>query len=84
MFELFFKREGSEYNEGVIFQEFQDNFYLVAGGKGNVVWKRFCFPQKKDGSPTDKAIPMSVNLGNRHEAVEMLKKFLKALAAKID
>jgi len=84
MFELFFKRESSEYNEGVIFQEFKDNFYLVAGGEGNTVWKKFCFPQKKDGQPTDKAIPMSVNLGDRYEAVEMLKKFLKALNAKVD
>jgi hypothetical protein len=79
-FEMFFKRENSEYNEGIIFQEYRDNFYLVSGGKGqHAVWKKFCFPQRKDKTPTDTAIPMGVNLGNRHEAIKMFKSFLKAL-----
>jgi len=82
MFEFFFKRESSEFNEGIIFQEYRDKFYLIAGGKSHAVWKRYCFPQKKDKQPTDKPIPMSVNLGDRYEAVEMLKSFLKALNEK--
>jgi len=78
-FEFFFKRPNGQFGEGVIFQEYKDKFYLIAGGKGNTVWKRFCFPQKKDKQPTEVAIPMSVNLGDRYEAIEMLKSFLKAL-----
>ena len=78
-FEIFFKRERSKYNDGVFLQEFQDNFYLVAGGKGRTVWKKYCYPQKKDGQPTSKAVPMGVNLGDRYEAEEMLKSFLNAL-----
>jgi hypothetical protein len=78
-FELFFKRASSNFGDGIIFQEYNDKFFLIAGGKGHQVWKRYCFPQKKDKQPTDKPIPMSVNLGDRYEAIDLLEKFLKAL-----
>lgn len=78
-FEIFFKMKNSKFGEGVIFQEFRDKFYLIAGGKGHAVWRKYCFPRKKDKTPADTAIPMGVCLGDRYEAVEMLKRFLKAL-----
>jgi len=78
-FEIFFKRESSEFGEGILFQEYKDNFYLIAAGRGHAIWKKYCFPQKKDKNPTEVAIPMGVNLGDRYEAIEMLEKFLKVL-----
>lgn len=81
-YEVFYKIESSEYREGFFLNEYKENFYLVAGNEGHegTNYKKWAFPQTKDREPGKKAIPVSVKLGNRFEAVEVLQKILKELA----
>jgi len=83
-FEIFYKVESSKYNEGFFLQEYEDIFFLVAGteGREGTNYKKWAFPQTKDREPNKKAIPVSVKLGNRGEAIETLEKVLKELRAK--
>jgi len=83
MHEIFYKVESSDYNEGFFLQEYKENFFLVAGGEGRegTNYKKWAFPQTKDREPNKKAIPVSVKLGTRREAVEVLKKVLGELSA---
>lgn len=83
-FEIFYKVESSEYKEGFFLQEYKDSFFLIAGNEGRegTNYKKWAFPQTKDREPNKKAIPVSVKLGQRHEAIETLEKVLKELRAK--
>ena len=79
--EFFYPYPNDDWNQGVSMQEYNGVLSLVAGGKSaeGGVYMKWCFPQKKDKSPTEKAIPMKVTLGNDREAVAMLKYFLSQL-----
>ena len=83
MHEIFYKVESSEYNEGFFLQEYKECFFLVAGGEGRegTNYKKWAFPQTKDQEPNKKAIPVSVKLGTRREAIEVLKEVLGELSA---
>jgi len=82
MHEVWYKIESSEYKEGFFLQEYKENFFLVAGGEGRegTNYKKWAFPQTKDREPNKKAIPVSVKLGTRREAIESLKKVLNELS----
>ncbi len=88
MHEIWYKTESSEYREGFFLNEYHkgnDNecFYLSSGREGNegTNYKEWAFPQDKDRKPREKAIPVSVKLGTRNEAIEVLKKVLRELVA---
>jgi hypothetical protein len=77
----FYKIPESKYNDGIFLEEFKGNVQLIAGqaGKEGIYYKRWSFPQAKDRKPGDKAIPVSVNLGPRHTAIEIIEKILAEL-----
>jgi len=79
--EIFYKIPDSKYFEGVFLEEFRGNIQLAAGkaGKEGTNYKRWAFPQGADRKPGDKAVPVSVNLGARHNAIEILEKILVEL-----
>lgn len=82
-FELFFELEGSEYGDGVLLDKYGDRYSLVAAQKSQkangTIYKRWAFPQDKDKKPREKAVPMGVKLGNRTQAIVMLRAMLAAL-----
>lgn len=82
MFEIFYDIESSKFREGVILQEYKENFFLVAGGKGRggLTYKKWAFPQQGDQQAADKAHPIAVKLGMRHEAIETLGKMIDELS----
>jgi len=79
--EIFYKIPGSKYFEGVFLEEFRGNIQLAAGkaGKEGTNYKKWAFVQGADRKPGDKAIPVSVNLGARHSAIDILEKVLAEL-----
>ena len=82
-FELFLKIEGSQYGDGVLLDKYGDRYSLVSAREsknGGTVWKQWAFPQTKDKKPMDKAVPMGVRLGNREQAIQILKQALAALS----
>lgn len=79
--EIFFKLEYSEYGDGVMIEEYQGMFSLVAArqGKGNGTnYKKWGYPQYKD-NPNEKAIPWKITLGNRQQALDIIKQIQRAL-----
>jgi hypothetical protein len=81
-FELFFRVEDSKYGDGVMLDKYGDRYSLVAAQEsqnGGTIYKRWAFPQDKEKKPREKAVPMGVNLGNRIQAIGILRAALAAL-----
>lgn len=78
--EIFVRNSESQYNDGVMVNEYGDTVSLVSAreGKNGQIYKDWCFPQDKDRKPKERSIPMGVRLGTKKNAVAML---LQALAA---
>ena len=83
-FEVFFKLESSDWNDGILLNKYGDQYSLLAAqeGKEGNAWKRWVFPQNKDREPLDKAIPMGVKLGRKDEAIELIEKIYAELTGK--
>lgn len=81
MLEIFYRILDSKYFEGVFLEEFRGCIQLAAGkaSKEGTNYKKWAFPQGADRKPGEKAIPVSVNLGPRHTAIEILEKMLAEL-----
>ena len=84
--EKFIALAKSEYNEGVLLNEYKGSYSLVvAKKKGEEVYMEWCFPQKRDGSkePMDKSLPWKVKIGDsKEEAIAMLKQLMNSLTGK--
>lgn len=81
-FELFLRIDGGEYGDGVLLNKYGDRYSLVAAREsqnGGTVYKEWAFPQDKDKKPRAKAIPLGVRLGNRTQAIGILRAALAAL-----
>ena len=83
-FEIFLRADGSEYGDGVILDKYGDRYSLIAAQESKsavgTVYKRWAFPQGRDKKPLEKAVPMGVRLGNRTQAIQILKQALAALS----
>ena len=81
MNEIFYELPESEYGDGVFLEEYKNQIQLIAGntGRDGTNYKKWAFPQNKDRKPTEKAIPVSVNLGSRYMAIDILKKMVAEL-----
>ena len=82
-FEVFFRIEGGEYGDGVMLNKYGDSYSLVAAQesqKGGTVYKRWCKPIfGKDRTVGEKSVPMGVKIGNRNQAIGILRAALAAL-----
>ena len=81
-FELFFRNGSSDYGDGVVLNKHGDRYSLVAAHEsqnGGTVYKEWAFPQDKEKKPRAKAIPLGVRLGNRTQAIGILRAALAAL-----
>ena len=82
-FEIQIDLPGSQYNECILVELYKDQYSLMLAVKGkadSTVYKKWTYPQvRKDGKnyPAEKAIPLKLPLGNRDDAV----KVIRALAA---
>ena len=80
--EFFFKIEGSKYGEGIMLNEYNDEYSLVAAAEPTrsmgTVYKKWCFPER-NGVPITQTVPLGVKLGGHRQAVAALKYFLKQL-----
>jgi hypothetical protein len=78
----FYEYESSQYGDGVVLNEYRNEFSLVAAKqKDGKTYMEWMFPQKKDGSkePIDKSLPWKIKLGNKEEAIKLLRFFLEKL-----
>jgi hypothetical protein len=77
--EIFIKLDGSKYGEGVMLNEHNDEYSLVAAAKPTrsmgTVYKKWCFPEI-NGVPITTSIPLGVKLGGHRQAVKILKNIL--------
>lgn len=81
MADLFLGVPGSEYGECIIVEEYKGDWSLVQGRRGeDQVFKKWCFPQTKDRTPTEKALPWKILLGkDKAAAVAMLKGLIELI-----
>jgi len=80
--EIFYEYESSQYGDGILLNEYRNEFSLVAAkSKEGEVFMEWVFPQKRDGSkqPIDKSLPWKIKLGSKAEAIKVLKFFLEKL-----
>ena len=82
-FEIFLKDPESNYNEGIMLEEYNGVFSLVSAQKSmkseGTVYKKWAFPVGKDKKPIDKMFPIGVRMGSKMQAVATLKYFLEQL-----
>jgi hypothetical protein len=85
-FEIFLKDKNSKYGDGVLLEEFKENYSLYAAqeSKDGPVYKRWCRMRTGKDKYTDKDIPVQIRLGNQTEAIEKLKYFLEQLNAPVE
>ena len=81
-FEIFFKNEGSQYNDGVLLQKYGDNYSLVSAqaGKDGRIYIKWAHISGKDKKPMEKAVPMGIRIGDRNQTIQILKQALAALS----
>ncbi|MCK4391123.1 MAG: hypothetical protein KAV83_12905 [Desulfobacterales bacterium] len=80
--EIFYKYPSSPYDDGILLNEYRNEFSLVAAKRKNdKTYMEWVFPQKRDGSkePIDKSVPWKIKLGSKAEAIAVLKFFLDRL-----
>ena len=80
--EVFKQFEDDKYHKGVLLQEYNGEFSIVAAqeGKDGAIYKLWCFPQGKDRKPVEKSLPWKVKIGgNIEEARATLEYLLAAL-----
>jgi hypothetical protein len=79
-FEITVDIPNSQYNEIIIVNKYGDRYSLVLGykGKEGTNGKKWCFPQTKDRKPAEKAVPWGIPLGNKTDAIEVVKKIAEA------
>ena len=80
--EIFYEYKSSQYGDGVLLNEYRNEFSLVAAkSKDGEIYMEWVFPQKRDGSkePIEKSLPWKIKLGPKTEAIKVLKFFLEKL-----
>jgi len=69
---FFIKDEDSAYGEGILVDEYNNNWSLVSArkGKDGTVYMQWAYPQKRDGSkgPIDKSVPWKIKIGDSKAA----------------
>lgn len=84
MDEIYYPYPESEYNEGVLLDEYNDSWSLVSVNEGQdgEIYKKWGYPQR-NRKPIDKVIPWKVKLGDdKREAARCLKFFLEKLVGR--
>jgi hypothetical protein len=85
-FELTVEVPNSQYGDIIIINKYGDRYSLVAGGsskKGGSNYMKWCFPQGQDKKPREKAVPWGVPLGNKNDAIEVIKGIAKAFGLEV-
>jgi len=84
MIEGTFIETNEQYHRGFALDDYQGTVSLVGTeqGKDGKFYMQWVYPQKsKDGArgPSEKSIPLKIELGNREQAVTRLEKILSEL-----
>ena len=71
-----------QYHSGAALDEYQDIISICSAqiGKDGNCYMRWAFPQVADRKPGEKALPVSIRLGDKDKAIEILKGFIAALS----
>jgi hypothetical protein len=80
--EIFFGIPGNKFGAGIILEKHDGEYQLVSAQKsqtGGTIWKRWGFPETKNATPQNIAIPWKITLGNHRDAIQALEYFLKHL-----
>ena len=86
MMQIFYQLQdevSKKWGNGIVLQEYNGSFELVRANKSRnsegTLYLKWGFPQGKNQSPSEKAIPWKLELGNAHEALAALQFFVRQL-----
>jgi len=70
-----------QWNQGIHLDEYNGTFSLISAKQkeDGRVFDDWCKVRKGQDAYTEKDLPMGVRLGDKEQAVEVLKQFIKAL-----
>ena len=77
----------AKYGDGIAIDEYDGKISIVAAqqGRDDQIYARWVFPQTKDRTPTDKAIPLKITIGNdKADAINTLEVLLACLGKQPD
>jgi len=82
---IFLQDKNSQYGDGILLEEYNENFSLYAAQKSNdgPIYKRWGRVKIGKDKYTEKDVPIQIRLGNQNEAIEKLKFFLEQLNAPV-
>lgn len=77
--------EGSQYNELIVINKYNEQYSLVLGGtsKDGNVFMKWGFPQGPDKQPREKGVPWKIPLGSAAEARNTIAKVAQAFGLKV-
>lgn len=82
MLERTFTETNEQFHSGCALDEYNGTISVCSAqkGKDGICYLRWCFPQTKNRKPSEKPIPVRITLGDKEQAIMILKSFLKELA----
>lgn len=82
MIEGTFVEVNEKYHTGAALDEYNDTISICSAyvGKDGNNYMRWAFPQVADRQPAEKALPVSIRLGDKKQAIEILKGFIAVLS----
>jgi len=73
-----FIKINDQYGEGILLDIYKNEYGLCMAneGKDGEIYLKWVFPQTKNRTPTEKAIPMRITLGVKQQAIQRLEQLL--------
>lgn len=73
-----------QYKQGVVLDEYGDKISICSAqeGKDGKTYLEWAFPQDKDRKPRSKSLPWKVTIGDKQEAIRILKAYVAVLEGK--
>lgn len=71
-----------QYHSGAALNEYQDIISVCSAqiGKDGNYYMRWAFPQVADRKPSEKALPVSIRLGDKDQAIKILRGWIADLS----
>ena len=80
--QIFYEYEDGRFGDGITLDFYRGEYALVSAKKGqdDKIYMQWCYPQKSGGKgPLEKSLPWKIKLGEKTEAIKVLKFFLSHL-----
>lgn len=84
MIESTYVETNEKYHRGLALDDYNGVWSIVGANKGadGKTYLLWVFPQVKDRKPSEKSVPLKIELGDQHDAIKRLEAMLAFLKGK--